>query len=298
MKSKAVEPETSEALEPNLAYLGKGFPVLHEIRDKTLMLSLGNAFLCEEVFLKRIGASIDSQVEKLQEEILSLKMKFPGKFATEIDTDSFIKDLRSHTERLQNPNKGIIDKCTVGDLGLRMEETLNALTTAIRTIKRKVEGEPPSYTAKDSVMGVLEKAKTPASMVSRLVSLGIKTVLILVLLSLGPLIYLALSLDRTAVLEKDIAESESYIQARREIILSSEREREAVHKKIEDMKAEDAPREVRVELMELNVKLHSLDEKRNRAEAEIADYNEKIKDMKRRLEQVRNKPFVDRLLRR
>jgi hypothetical protein len=298
MKSKAVNPEPSEAPQANLAYLGKGFPALHEIRDETLMLSLGNAFLCEEVFLKKIGASIDSQVEKLREEILSLKMRFPGKFTTEIDTDSVIEDLRSHVQLLQNPNKGIIDKCTIGALGRDMEETLDALTTAIRTIKRKVEGETPAYTAKDSVLGVLGKAKTPASMVTRLVSVVIKTVLILVLLSLGPLAYLVLSLDREGTLQKEITESEAYIQSQREIILSSDREREALQKKLEDMKVDDAPREAKLEMMELDLKLHSLDQKRSRAEAEITDYEDQIKDMKQRLEQVRNKPFLDRLLRR
>ena len=64
------------------------------------------------------------------------------------------------------------------------------------------------------------------------------------------------------------------------------------------MKADDVPREVKLEMMELNVKLHSLDQQRNRAEAEIADYEAKIKDLKRRLEEVKNKPFLDRLLRR
>ena len=298
MKSKAANPEPPEAPEVNLAYLGEGFPALHEIRDKTLMLSLGNAFLCEEVFLKKVGASIDSQVEKLREEILSLKMRFPGKFTTEIDTDSVIEDLRSHAQRLQNPNKGILDKCTIGSLGREMEETLDALTAAVRTIKRKVEGETPTYTAKDSVLGVLGKAKTPASMVTRLISVAVKTVLILVLLSLGPLAYLVLSLDREGALEKQIVESEAYIQSQREIALSSGQEGEALHKKIEDMKADDVPREVKLEMMELNVKLHSLDQQRNRAEAEIADYEAKIKDLKRRLEEVKNKPFLDRLLRR
>jgi hypothetical protein len=298
MKSEAVNPEPPEVLEANLAYLGKGFPALHQVRDETLILRLGNAFLCEEIFLKKIGASIDSQLEKLRQEILSLKMKFPGKFTTEIDTDSVIEDLRSHAGRLQNPNKGIIDKCTIGALGREMEGTLGALTTAMRTIKRKVEGETPSYTARDSVLGVLGKAKTPASAVTRLVSVAIRTVLILVLLSLGPLAYLVLTLDREATLQKDIAEAETHIQSQREIVLSMEQEREALHKKIEDMKADDAPREVKEEVMELDVKLHSLDQNRNRAEAEITIYEGKIKDMKRRLEQVKNKPFLDRLLRR
>lgn len=298
MKSEGVNTEPPEIFEANLAYLGQEFPALHHVRDETLILRLGNAFLCEEVFLKKIGASIDSQLEKLRQEVVSLKMRFPGKFTTEIDTESVIEDLRSHAQRLQNPNKAIIDRCTVGALGREMEEALGALTTAMRTIKRKVEGETPSYTARDSVLGVLGKAKTPASAVTRLVSLAIRTVLILVLLSLGPFAYLVITMDREGPLQKGIAEAEKQIQSQKEIVLSMEQEREALHKKIEDMKVDDAPRELKEQVMELDVKLHSLDQNRNRAEAEITNYEAEIKGLKGRLEQVKNKPFLDRLLRR
>jgi hypothetical protein len=277
MKSKAVEEAPPEAVEVDLASLGKGFPALHEIRDRTLLLSLGNAFLCEEAFLKKAGSAIESQLENLRQEILALKMRFPGKFTTEIDTDSLIEDLHAHAQRLENPNKGITDKCTIGALGRELEETLDALSVAVRKIKRKVEGETPAYTAKDSVLGVLGKAKTPASMATRLISLAVKTVFVLLLLSLGPLTFLVVTMDREGALLKEIGESEAYIEAQKEIIASSERERAALSQKTESMKADDVPREIKLEIMEMNVKIHSLDQKRHRAEAEIADHENIIK---------------------
>ena len=298
MKSKAVEEAPPEAVEVNLASLEKGFPALHEIRDRTLMLSLGNAFLCEEAFLKKAGSAIESHLENLRQEIIALKMRFPGKFTTEIDTDSIVEDLQDHAQRLQNPNKGLTDKCTIGALGRELEETLDVLTAAIRKIKRKVEGETPAYTAKDSVLGVLGKAKTPASMATRLISLAVKTVFVLLLLSLGPLTYLVLTMDREGALLKEIRESEAYIQTQREMISSSEQERAALSQKIQSMKADDVPREIKLEIMEMNVKVHSLDQARHRAEAEIADHESRIKDRKQRVQVVREKPFMDRLLRR
>ena len=298
MKSKATEEEPQEAVEVNLAYLGKEFPALHEIRDRTLMLSLGNAFLCEEVFLKKAGSAIESRLENLRQEIQTLKMRFPGKFSTEIDTDSFIEAMHAHAQRLQNPNKGLTDKCTVGALGRELEETLEALTVAVRKIKRKVEGETPSYTAKDSVLGVLGKAKTPASMATRLISVAVKTVVVLLLLSLGPLAYLVVTMDREGALLKEIRESEAYIENRKGVILSAQQEREDLSQKIQALQGDDVPRETKLEIMEMNVKIHSLDQSTHRAEAEIAEQEGRIKDRKKRVQEVREKTFLDRLLRR
>ncbi|MBW1888101.1 MAG: hypothetical protein JRI52_07100, partial [Deltaproteobacteria bacterium] len=44
---------------------------LNEIRDNALMLSLANAYFCDEPFLKKIGRTIDSNVEKLKGDIYS-----------------------------------------------------------------------------------------------------------------------------------------------------------------------------------------------------------------------------------
>ena len=44
---------------------------LREIRDISLMLSLGNTYLCEEPFLKKIGHAMDAVLENLHGEILA-----------------------------------------------------------------------------------------------------------------------------------------------------------------------------------------------------------------------------------
>jgi hypothetical protein len=105
-------------------------------------------------------------------------------------------------------------------------------------------------------------------------------------------------MDREGALLKEIRESEAYIQTQREMISFSEQERAALSQKIQSMKADDVPREIKLEIMEMNVKVHSLDQARHRAEAEIADHESRIKDRKQRVQVVREKPFMDRLLRR
>src|SRR5512136_202273 len=90
------------------------FASLHEIRDKAILLSLGKAFLCEEVFLMKIGQALDESLERLREDILTLKMRFVGKFVEDVDTDSILDEIHGQAQLLQTPGKRVTDKCTIG----------------------------------------------------------------------------------------------------------------------------------------------------------------------------------------
>ncbi len=270
------------------------FASLSEIRDKAILLSLGKAFLCEEVFLKKIGHSMDESLEDLREDILSLKMRFVGKFVEDVDTDSILDELHSQATLLQTPDRRVTDKCTVGTLGTELEETVQALTEAIKTIKRKVEGEVEEYTKKDSIV---KGAKTAGSLVSSVVSLVIKTVILLLLLALGPAIYLSVTMDREGSLQKEIAESKAYIQSQRAQIASVRKERDELAARAESSQGDNLSRQQKVEIMDLSVKGHSLDQKVHKAEAEITEHERRIKMNQQKIEEIKLKTFLQRFLR-
>jgi hypothetical protein len=270
------------------------FASLHDIRDKAILLSLGKAFLCEEVFLAKIGHAIDESLEHLREDILSLKMRFVGKFVEDVDTDSILDDLRSQAEFLQNPDRRVTDKCTVGTLGAELEETVGELTQAIKTIKGKVEGEVEEYTRKEAVV---KGAKTAGSLVSRLVSLVVKLVILLFLLALGPAIYLGVTMDREGPLQKKIAESKMFIQSQKAQIASLNKDRDDLAARAESSQRDNLTREQKLEIMDLNVKAHTLDQRVHKAEADITEHERLIRLNQQKLEEVRSKPFLQRYLR-
>jgi hypothetical protein len=270
------------------------FAALHEIRDKAILLSLGKAFLCEEVFLMKIGHAVDESLEHLREDILSLKMRFVGQFVEDVDTDSILDELHSQAQFLQTPDRRVTDKCTVGTLGAEIEETVQTLSEAIKTIKSKVEGEVEEYTKKEAVV---KGAKTAGSLVSSLVSVAIKTVMVLVLLALGPAIYLGVSMDREGSLQKEIAESNAYIQSQRAQIASVRKERDELAARAESSQGDNLSRQQKLEIMDLNVKVHSLDQKVHKAEAEITQHERMIKLNQQKIEEIKSKTFLQRFLR-
>jgi len=270
------------------------FAALHDIRDNAILLSLGKAFLCEEVFLIKIGHAIDESLEHLREDILSLKMRFVGKFVEDVDTDSILDELHSQATFLQNPDRRVTDKCTVGTLGAELEETVGVLTQAIRTIKGKVEGEVEEYTKKEAVV---KGAKTAGSLVSSVVSLVIKLVVVLLLLALGPAIYLGVTMDREGSLQNQIAESKAYIQSQRAQIESLRKERDELSGRIESSQGDNLSRQQKLEIMDLNVKVHGLDQRVHKAEAEITEHERVIKLSQQKIQEIKAKPFLQRFLR-
>jgi len=270
------------------------FAALHDIRDKAILLSLGKAFLCEEVFLKKIGHSIDESIENLREDIVSLKTRFVGKFVEDVDTESILEDLHSQATFLQAPDRKATDKCTVGTLGAELEETVSVLTQAIKVIKGKVEGEVEEYTRKEAVV---KRAKTAGSLVSSLVSLAVKVVVLLFLLALGPAIYLGVTMDREGSLQKQIAESKAYIQSQREQIGSLTKQRDELAVRIESSQGDNLSREQKLEIMDLNVTVHGLDQKVHKSEAEITEHERMIRLNEQKIKEIKSKAFLQRYLR-
>jgi hypothetical protein len=272
------------------------FNALYEIRDRAYLLSLGNVYLCEDVFLRKIGNEIEALLERFEEEILSIKRKFPGQLASDVGMETVVEDLRSITQDLKNPDPGLDDKCTVGELGRELEKVVGALTSAVKSLIAKVEGELPEYSRKDAVLDALSVAKTPARVVSSTMALILKGVILLLLLALGPFAYLVLTMDTEARLMKEMSRSEARISSARERMASLEKERAEIIVKIETLKGDNPAREDKITSMDLNIQVHGLDDKVAQAEVEIANQEEIIKANLARIEEIRDKSFIERML--
>lgn len=259
-------------------------------------MSLGNVYLCEVVFLVKIGKEIEALLETFGEEIHFIKKRFPGQMAGDVDMGSMVEDIRSIAQDLKNPDAGLDDKCTAGELGRELENSLQALTSAVKTLIARVEGELPEYSKKDAVLDALVVAKTPARVVSSSIALIFKGIVLLLILALGPLAYLVLTMDTEADLKKEIGKSETQIISVRERMGSLERERAEIINEIEALKADNPGRGDRIAAIDLNMRAHSLDDKLAQAEVELANLEETIEGKRARIEKIRDKSFLQRLL--
>jgi hypothetical protein len=272
------------------------FTALHEIRDRAYLLSLGNVYLCEAFFLIKIGKEIEALLETFGEEIHFIKKRFPGQMASDVDMGTMVDDIRSIAQDLKNPDAGLDDKCTAGELGRELEKSVEALTSAVKTLIAKVEGELPEYSKKDAVLDALVVAKTPVRMVSSTIAILFKGIILLLFLSLGPLAYLVLTMDTEADLRKEISKSETEISSVKARIESLGIERAGIIKEIEALKADNPVREDRIAAIDLNMRAHNLDDKLSQAEVELANLEEAREAKLARIEKIGDKSFLQRLL--
>jgi ABC-type multidrug transport system fused ATPase/permease subunit len=280
------------------------FNSLHGIRDNALLLSLGRKYLCKEPFLKKIGHSVDLQLKQLKEDIITLKRKFPGKFLQEqeVDTDGIVSELSRIAERLQNPDKKIQKRCTIGDLGRELEEGVDTMALAIDEIWDQVEGRGVTYSTRDSAADFFGGIK---SAVGSFVRSVVKTVvlffkILFLISSVLALIFLALymTMETEEKYIRHIKKIDALIMPQKELIAKCDREIAEISRQVNALREREETRQSLMEVMDLNVKIHTLSEKRQEAEVKINLYENDRIDNEEKIELVKNKTFMERLLRR
>ncbi|MBN2123157.1 MAG: hypothetical protein JW821_02590 [Deltaproteobacteria bacterium] len=275
----------------------RDFRSLDEIRDRVIMLDLGRAYLCEEPFLRKFGRAIEVHLDRLREDISVLKKEFPGKFENEVETGEIFEKGKAVALRLTEPDRETLDRCTIGDLGKELDGLVRSLTRSILSVRMQVEGSPPAYTKKDSLLGFFDWLKPIGTLFSFLSGRFLKILLVLVLAAGVAFSILFSTMERAEPIQERIKHSEAIIRSQKEILADLIREKEDIFRGIESLKRADQTRERKVEIMDLHMKARDVEEKENNVHGEIGAHEAIIQQSKEKLEEMREKSFLERLLR-
>jgi hypothetical protein len=391
------------------------FDGINEIRERALMLSLGNEYLCKDIFLKKMGVSIALNVKELASDISSLKSNSPGKSGNVVEADQILKGMYRTARRLQEPDDEISKKCSVGVLGRELEASVNSLARVLKamrhetgeeepvypepeppapapvrveveekkpvytepepvaadavrleveeekpvytepepefpaaeTFRLEIEEEKPVYTepepvAADAVRLEIEeekpvytetearlvdaisieyeqkppvrtRAKAPATDAARFPAKERRAVRRKPGVSFSPLGWIRslghmiaatvtfivkyVTMESEEKLLEGISRSQTYIQTQQEILATLDYQKEQISEKIDDMSRRELSRQEKVEVMDLYVNIHKLDEERSNLQVEIQLQEQKIEEKQERIEEIKEKSFVERLLR-
>ena len=273
------------------------FTSLKEIRDRALLLSLGHEYLCDEPFLKKTGVLIDSNVGKLRGDIRSLKQRFPGKFEDHTKTDALLDEINDLARDLQQPDKKINEKCAAGALGRELEQRIKALVETIGEIRVQVEGHTPVYTKGEAVLGLFGRLKPAVRAVATSSSFTIKFVVLLTLAALFPFSYLLLTMETEKDVFKEISRIEISLESEQKALAQLVAEKALLLERIETIRNGNMNRQDKIEVMDLNVKAHQLDEGLQQVQIKIDGNETELDACQERIEEIRSKSFLRRLLR-
>ena len=276
----------------------ESFRSIHGIRDMALMLSLGNAYLCDAVFLKKIGLNIDSHLKELKSDISSLKKQYPGKFVKEVDAEQVLEGIQMTAQRLQEPDTHITKKCGAGELGLELEANVDALVDTVEALRMQVEGEIEGYSTKEAVLTQVGRVKSLGRLIGLLFTLVFKVIGVLILIGAMVFSYLYVTMESEEAILKELDQSKSHVEAQIKLIARLEAERIQMSEKVESIPEGELSREQKVDAINLNMQVHKLDERVRGAEVQIEIHKKKIEQMEKSVAELRAKTFLQRLLKR
>jgi hypothetical protein len=270
---------------------------IHGIRDMALMLSIGNAYLCDAVFLRKIGLTIDTHLKDVKSDISTLKKQYPGKFENEVEADQVLESIQRTARHLQEPDKDISKKCSAGELGRELEASVGVLAETVNAIRIQVEGELEGYTKKEAILAQVGRVKSVGHLIAVLASLAFKVIGVLVLVGAIVFSYLYFTMESDEALLKELDQSKSQVESQMKLIARLEGERGEVAARLDSIPGGELDREGKVEVMDLSMKIHKLDERVHGAEVQIDLHKRKIKDTEKRIAELKEKTFLQRLLR-
>jgi len=93
---------------------------------------------------------------------------------------------------------------------------------------------------------------------------------------------------------KEITKSQIHIDVQEDIVSQIDQRKAKFSKKIKSLEKGTPSREDKVEIMDLEIEIHTSDEERQRAEFEINTHKKKVTDYRRRIEEIKETPFTKR----
>ena len=272
---------------------------LREIKDTSLLLSIAGEYLCEEAFLKKMGFVLNHNIEVLEKHVKDLRAQFVGKPVREIELGPRLENINRIADLFQEVDDGIKQRCVEGELGRELSEKYASLTAGIHQLREMSEGTAVTYTKADSMKGFFGRLRF--LLVSLMVTYKIASwvVGILVLVGLSTFSYLYLTMEKEEDVIQDIKRNDRVIEEKISRTAQIQEHLKTMQKKMSRLEKKKAlSRQEEVALMELNLKTYKLADEQNQAEILIDLAKEEKEKHVERLMEMREKSFLERLIKR
>lgn len=272
------------------------FKSLINIKDNSLLLLIAGEYLNEDVFLTKMGNEILDSIEILEKDIINLKKQFPGKFKTEIDTDKTVHKLRKIAFKMLSPNNESKTGSFPGELGRSLKSGINEITDAINRIEVQVKGNDLKYTRTDSIGNFFNKLSIFEKL-RNVLSIAVKAVIVIFIIALACFIYLFLTMENDSNLLKQNKESLAFIAKQKADLSEIESRKAEINKKLKLHNDREMARESKIVVLGLEVEKEKLSQEESKIEGEIEVRKSSINKNNEKIEAIRKKTFIQRLLR-
>ncbi|MDD4201079.1 MAG: hypothetical protein PHS19_06815 [Eubacteriales bacterium] len=270
---------------------------LEEIRNNVLMIVIAGEYFCDETGIKKTGTVIEKHFLELKEGITALKKQFPGKFHSEVDSDSILEKLNLTIKGMLNPNEDILERCSRGELGRELEGRLKEAQKAVKDITAQVFGYTSDQNKTVSVSGITETVGNVGGFLGKFILLSLKLLLGTVLIICLICAFLYFTMEKEGNLSRKMAEAQNLLDEQNEKISDIEKKKEDLRREIAFLDKQKAQRDNNLALLRHEVEIQKLNQDQDKIEAIAEIHISAIENHRKRIEEIRKKSLIKRLLR-
>lgn len=272
------------------------------IHNVAIMLTGASEYVCEARILKRLSGEIEANLERLETDIASLKRKFPGKFPKTLSPDSSLSRIRDVATMLKGDYADIEAKCRSGDLGNELTTRTLELRGILRDTLETLGGKVARYTFTDRIADYSGRTKSflsPfASFTAKVASYTAKVVLGIILVAISCFVYLFLTMESEDDLPSSIKNDVAFVEEQKDVLRRKRQEYREITENIKTLQGKELLRERKIELLNLSKQERKIKELIDNTLISIENKEREIAEKNKKIEEIRKKSFLQKLLRR
>jgi len=268
------------------------------IQNIAIMLTGAAEFVCEKRILKRFSGEIEDNLDRLENDIASLKEQFMGKLPKTLQSDSPVSKIRDIAKIIKGDNTDIEAKCRAGDLGNELTIGAIELKGIVKGILDTVGGKVSGYTFVDKIAEYGQRVKSFLLYFSPLVSNTGKIILAAILVAISPFVYLFLTMESEDFLLESVKNDLAYIETQNDTLEKHRKEYTEISEKLKVLDQKELNREDTIELLNLSMKESKIKELIEETIFSIEIKEKEIAEKNKEAEEIRKKSFFKKLFKR
>ena len=270
---------------------------IRAIQDIAVMLSGASEYVCEGRMLKRYSSDIETNLDNLETYLSRLKGSFPGKFPEALRPDSALLKIREIVTSMKGDDASLEARCRAGELGNELSLGLKELKAILADIWDTLGGKVVSkYSFADRIADQGGKFKSFLLGFSPLISTTGKIILAVIIVLILSFVYLYVTMESEDALVTSINTDIASIQTVKVTLAKQRKEYQDITRNINALKKKKLSRDAKIQLLNLSTESKKVKERIDKSALSIEKKEKELTDKKKRLEELRRKSFIQKLL--
>ena len=271
---------------------------IKDIHNIGIMLSGASEYVCEEGVLKRFSRYLQAYHKRLESDITSLKKEYPGKFPETPELDSSLSKITDISAALEHEKKAVETKCRAGSFGHELNTQVAELKSGVQEVWETVSGKVSGYSITDRLAGPRGTVTSALYNLSPFAPVPRKIILAALTIAAIAFGYLFFTMESEDALVQGIKDDLAHLETERQALAGKQKEHKDIQAQIKVLDKIDLNRKDKIKLLSLTVEEGKLRESIEKTTVAVEKWERELKDKNMKLEELRKKPFLQKLLKR